>query len=99
MAQALHNYTALLPLVEIRQPVPGLPATSTRAAMEAGIFWAVVGGINTLVDQLSTRSQTTPEVFITGGDGPLLQPSLKGSAILWPHMTLEGIRLTAEALA
>jgi hypothetical protein len=40
----------------------------------------------------------TPEVFLTGGDAPLLQTGLQGDLQLWPNMTLEGIRLAAEAL-
>jgi len=36
-------------------------------------------------------------VYLTGGDAEALQPVLPG-AVAWPNMTLEGIRLTAEAL-
>jgi type III pantothenate kinase len=97
MAAALHDYTALLPLVEVREPHPALPGASTRAAMEAGIFWAVAGGIRALTAEMTAQSAVAPDCFLTGGDGPLLQASLPGSR-LWPHMTLEGIRLTAEAL-
>jgi type III pantothenate kinase len=98
MSCALHDYTALLPLVEVREPNPPLPGASTRAAMEAGVFWAVAGGIRALAAEMAARSAVPPEVFLTGGDGPLLQARLSG-ARLWPHMTLEGIRLTAESLA
>jgi type III pantothenate kinase len=98
MARALHDYTALLPLVEVSRPDPALPGTSTRGAMEAGLFWAVAGGIRALVAEMASRSLITPELFLTGGDGPLLQSVLPG-AHPWPHMTLEGIRLTAEALS
>jgi type III pantothenate kinase len=97
MAAALHDYTALLPLVEVREPNPALPGASTRAAMEAGIFWAVAGGIRALAAEMAARSAVAPELFLTGGDGPLLHARLPG-ARLWPHMTLEGIRLTAESL-
>src|SRR5207244_9869901 len=55
MAAALHDYTALLPQVEVREPNPPLPGASTRAAMEAGIFWAVAGGIRALVGEMAAR--------------------------------------------
>jgi type III pantothenate kinase len=97
MAQSLHDYTALLPLVKISQTAP-LPGTSTPAAMEAGIFWSVAGGINAIVTQLAALSDAKPDLWITGGDGALLQPAIDGRAHLWPEMTLEGLRLTAEAL-
>jgi type III pantothenate kinase len=98
MAQSLHDYTALLPQVEISRAIPPLPGTSTTDAMEAGVFWSVAGGINAIVAQLAALSDAKPDVWITGGDGPLLQPAIKGRPHLWPEMTLEGLRLTAEAL-
>jgi type III pantothenate kinase len=67
------------------------------AAMELGIFWAVAGGIEALVREYRNRRASSMEVFLTGGDGPLLH-SVLPEAILWPEMTLEGIRLSAEAL-
>jgi type III pantothenate kinase len=97
MATALHDYTALLPLVEVREPPPVLPGVSTRTAMEAGIFWAVAGGIRALVAEMAARSALDPGLFLTGGDGPLLHAIFPG-ARLWANMTLEGIRLTAETL-
>ena len=97
MANALHDYTALLPLIEVRPPVPRLPATSTPTAMEAGIYWAVVGGIRALTDQLAAHAGAMPALFVTGGDAALLKPALEAAVILWPDMTLHGIRLTAEA--
>ena len=45
MAQALHDYTALLPLVEFRDINVTLPGKSTPGAIEAGIYWAAAGGI------------------------------------------------------
>jgi type III pantothenate kinase len=96
MARALHEHTALLPLVEVKNPVPPLPGTSTPAAMAAGIFWAAAGGIQAAVDQLAGRSPEAPTLFLTGGDAALLQPALGPGYHFWPGMTLEGLRLTAE---
>jgi type III pantothenate kinase len=98
MAQSLHDYTALLPQIEIAHTMPPLPGTSTPAAMEAGIYWSVSGGINAIVARLTALSDARPDLWITGGDGALLQPAIDGRAQLWPEMTLEGLRLTAEAL-
>jgi type III pantothenate kinase len=98
MAQALHDYTALLPLVQVKQPAPPLPATSTPAAMEAGIFWAVAGGIQALIARLSSRAAEPAEVFLTGGDGLLLATVMHPDVRTWPNMTLEGIRIAAETM-
>jgi len=95
MTEALHNYTALLPLVQITTSAPDVPAASTRAAVEAGVFWTTVGGVNTLIARMTQRSQKPPAVFLAGGDAKLLAPALDTQAQLWPEITLEGIRLAA----
>jgi type III pantothenate kinase len=97
MAAALHEHTALLPEISPPREVPPLPGTSTITAMAAGIFWAVAGGIRALIGRYAAGSNTSPQVFLTGGDGPVLQ-SVLPEVELWPSMTLEGIRLSAEAL-
>jgi len=105
MAEALHNYTALLPLVEVRDPVPELPGASTAAAMQAGIFVAVLGGVREAVRRYAEKAGTPPQVFLTGGDAGLLLKGLGpdgpgpwAGAVHWPNQTLEGIVYSAEAL-
>jgi type III pantothenate kinase len=95
MASALHNYTALLPLVPITTSKPEIPAVSTRAAVEAGVFWTAAGGVNTLIARMAERSRQHPAVFLAGGDAGLLLPALNADVTLWPEITLEGIRLAA----
>jgi type III pantothenate kinase len=98
MAKALHDYTALLPLLAPPEKPPAVPGTSTPAAMEAGIYWAVAGGVQALI-RLSVAARESPRhIFLTGGDGGRLQAAFP-EAELWPEMTLEGIRLSAERLA
>jgi len=96
MAEALHAYTALLPLILVPTEVPPFPGTSTPAAMSAGIYWATVGGIAALWQQLrATNKSQTWHLFLTGGDAPLIARALPGEPVLWPEMTLEGMRLAA----
>jgi type III pantothenate kinase len=97
MARALHDHTALLPLVEVTEPCPYVPGLATEQAMQAGVYYAVVGGIDTLIGLLRARSPGETHVFLTGGDARLLSPAVDRRAELWPEMTLEGIRLSAEA--
>jgi type III pantothenate kinase len=97
MAEALHHYTAKLPLIELPRTTPSVPGVSTTAAMEVGIYWAFVGGVRSLVEQYSAGRAVPPDIFLTGGDAALLQQHLPGSTF-WPEMTLEGVRITAEAL-
>ncbi len=98
MSQALHAYTALLPLVEITQPLPPALGTATRSAVEGGVYWAVAGGIQALTMRLRPPGTRPADIFLGGGDAPLLMPALADRVfILWPEMTLEGIRLAAQS--
>jgi type III pantothenate kinase len=99
MIRALHDHTALLPLIPIPKIAPPVPGTSTPAAMEVGVFWSVVGGVSAILDAYRRQYDAEPAVFLTGGDAPALAAALRPPVTHWPEMTLEGIRLAAEALA
>jgi type III pantothenate kinase len=105
MTRALHEHTALLPPVELPRTPPALPGVSTPAAIQAGVFWAVAGGIQAITGQLARRGGPPPQLFLTGGDASLLERAWSETdgtsrqvPSVWPWMTLEGIRLTAERL-
>jgi type III pantothenate kinase len=103
MARSLHEYTAKLPLVEI---VPELPMTiwgeNTESAIEHGIANAILGAADQLVWDWATLREEPPAVFATGGDvgyfaGFVFTADVSNFEID-PALTLEGIRLAAEAL-
>lgn len=97
MARALHEHTALLPLVEVRR-VLARPGTSTPEAMELGLLHAVTGGIASLRQAyLAGSGHGQAQLFLGGGDASLLAMALPLEAIVWPTMTLEGIRLAAAS--
>jgi type III pantothenate kinase len=103
MAAVLHDYTALLPLVVGPDSWPQPVGKNTTAAIEAGIYHAVAGGINELIlwqinlHYPRANPIVKPAAFLTGGDALLVQHSIGNRALLWPEMTLEGLRLSAEA--
>jgi len=99
MARALHEQTALLPLVEVPRHVPPLPARDTVTSIEAGIYWFAVGGMRTMLEQFRTQYHPNADVFVTGGDAGIVQMALGLEARFWPTMTLEGILLAARDLA
>jgi type III pantothenate kinase len=96
MAEALHDHTALLPLVEVLEP-PAPLGTSTILAMQSGIFHALTGGIDLLIRRLAPPTVQV-DIFFGGGDADLLAPHLSVPATVWPLMTLEGLRLSARNL-
>jgi type III pantothenate kinase len=99
MGQALHDHTALLPLVALsaERAGPALPGTSTIQAIQAGIFWTAVGGVRALIGQFIDNARlSNPQIFLTGGDAGLLTQALGLENCWWPEMTLEGIRIAAR---
>ena len=99
MLHSLHQQTAQLPAIALTEPVSRIVGRNTGEAMRSGVFAAVVGGIAFLAERgRPTLGDREPKLFVTGGDGPLLQGQLPFEAEFVPTLTLEGIRLTAEAL-
>jgi len=97
-ARAMHEFTDLLPLVEMSDLHEAPPAlgTSTVAAMQSGLFWLAVGAIRELIGQFCRQSDAEPEVFLTGGAGPSVAALIGRHARYVPHLTLAGIALAAE---
>jgi pantothenate kinase type III len=91
-------------MIQVNECVP-LPGRSTTAAMEAGIFRAVVHGIRSMIYEMLQGLEHT-DIFLAGGDAyrlakelrGLLVPSLARHFRTVPFLTLEGIRIAAEAL-
>jgi type III pantothenate kinase len=98
-ARALHEFTDLLPLLDLSElaaPPPAL-GTETAAALRAGLFWGAVGGVRELIGQLAGPQR--PQVILTGGASPAVAELLGPSAQLVPHLTLAGIALAARTLS
>lgn len=93
-AKALHEYTALLPLVsvlELGQAPPEALGRNTRAAIRSGLFWGQLGAVKELIER-QAGSETA--VFVTGGGGALLASYLP-RARFEPHLPLQGLVLVA----
>jgi type III pantothenate kinase len=103
MARSLHRYTAKLPRIPIDPAVPvGTWGRNTHDAIELGIGAAVVGAADLLVWEWANRFDPTPCVYVTGGDGGYFSgfefTADVGRAVIDDTLTLEGIRIAAEAL-
>ncbi|MBA4066292.1 MAG: hypothetical protein C0501_21765 [Isosphaera sp.] len=103
MARSLHEHTAKLPRLAI-DPVPpvGTWGRNTRDAIEVGIGAAVVGAADFLVWEWGARFEPPPCVYVTGGDSGYFAgfrfTADVGPAVIDDNLTLEGVRLAAEAL-
>lgn len=102
MARSLHEHTALLPDLPIHEiPSADPPGRNTDDAITVGIMAALMGGCAMLVDEYMAISSRPPTVLMTGGAiGYLLDFDFSvGTQAGGPYpLTLEGIRIAAEAL-
>lgn len=93
MAKSLNEYTALLPIVQIDGKLE-FPGKDTKTNIKTGILGAALGAIE------RCSQLYCPDIIIfTGTDGTLLHQFISfPSKELIPTLTIEGIRIAAEAL-
>jgi type III pantothenate kinase len=96
-ARAMHEFTDLLPLVEMSElsEPPAALGSGTVEAMRAGLYWMAVGAIRQLIAELSGEVDRPPQVYLTGGAGPAVAELLGCEAQYVSHLTLAGIALVA----
>ena len=99
-ARALHDYTDLLPRIEMSELAdpPEPLGKATEPAMRSGLYWGTVGAVRELASRMLPHTSTEPELFVTGGAGPMVAKLLRETAHHVPHLTLAGIALTAASL-
>ena len=97
-ARALHDYTDLLPRIEMSELAepPEPLGKATEPAMRSGLYWGAVGAVRELTSRMMADSSIEPELLVTGGAGPMVAKLLSHSAHHVPHLTLAGIALTAQ---
>ena len=88
-AQAMHRYSARLPLVELGEVPPAVGST-TASSLEAGVFHGILGEIQGFIRAYSQGSQDTA-VVLTGGDALRFTRGLKSGIFALPLLTLEGL--------
>jgi type III pantothenate kinase len=96
-ARALHEFTDLLPLVELADP-PQAVGKSSIEAIRSGLYFGTLGAVRELVRQFST--DTRPDIFLTDGSAPMFAGALADAeqpAQYVPNLTLAGIALAWAA--
>ncbi len=98
-ARAMHQFTDLLPLIDMQslsEPPPAV-GDATLAAMTSGLYWGAVGGIKQLIELYAAQVGGDPLILLTGGAAPSVAKLLPGHARYEPHLVLAGIALAAAA--
>lgn len=89
-AAALWDNTAQLPEVEIARPKSVL-AKSTRPAMQAGLYYSFLGGIERTIEQFKTEIGEPFTVIATGGLGRLFEQDVQSIDYYDPNLIFKGM--------
>jgi type III pantothenate kinase len=97
MTDYLHEKTALLPRIKIREIKTAI-GRSTEEAMLVGAMHGYRGLIRELLMELKRELKTKRlPVVATGGCAKLIAAKLPGISAVEPNLTLEGLRLVWQA--
>lgn len=94
-ARAMHEFTDLLPLLDMQSLAdpPSALGTNTVEAMTSGIYWGAIGSVRYLIERIARDLPHPPQVILTGGAAPQAAPLIDPQARFEPHLVLAGIAL------
>jgi type III pantothenate kinase len=99
MTDYLHERTALLPHVELREPETAI-GQSTEGAILAGAAIGYRGMVRGILDALKKELPgEAPAVVATGGDGEWIVQGMGEVQAVDADLTLHGLRLFAQRTA
>lgn len=87
--EAMHTFTARLPLVKPGQAV-GLIGNSTETCMQSGVMLGIVSEIEGMIARYKNIYPSLG-VILCGGDAPFFENSLKQSIFVAPNLVLIGL--------
>lgn len=93
--QALHSFTAKLPLVALTEPSP-LLGTSTETSIQVGAQRGAIEEVKGMIKLYKKTFGPELKVFLTGGDAYVFEKHLKKPNFARFHLLLEGIFLTLK---
>lgn len=110
-AQALHSYTALLPLLTVRELANEPPVAvgrNTSDAIRSGVYWGHAGALKEVIAQIcrqqslpvstwdaSRDDERSPWLLLTGGGAPFLEPVFPAVRQV-PSLALYGLAIVAR---
>jgi type III pantothenate kinase len=94
MSAYLPGKTALLPVIELEEPVSAI-GKSTEHAMRAGAVFGYRGLVKEIIARIRAELGGTPKIIATGGDAALIARGVKEIDAVDPDITLDGLRQVA----
>ncbi len=98
MTDYLHERTALLPRVDLREPTSAI-GQSTEAAILAGAAIGYRGMVKGILEALKAELAGSPHIVATGGDAGWIIAGMGERITVDPDLTLHGLRLVGNLRA
>jgi type III pantothenate kinase len=97
MTNFLHQRTALLPALSLKEPRSTV-GKSTIEAMLSGVVFGYCGLVREILGRIRTEQFPRKKVYVvaTGGYARLISRRLPEIGVIRPHLTLEGLRIVAN---
>ncbi|HKX87495.1 MAG TPA: type III pantothenate kinase [Flavobacterium sp.] len=87
--EAMHNYTAKLPLLELNEP-ENIVGNSTKESMHSGVVNGLTFEIDGYIDALKSKNENFI-IILTGGDANFLAKRLKNTIFANSNFLLESL--------
>lgn len=91
--EALADHTYQLPEVELHTQMPALIGNDTSSAIQAGVFWMIVAGIEGILGRLQRELAGPCDVFATGGSILDALNLVSHDISHEPHLVLSGLAM------
>jgi len=92
--EAMHNYTAKLPLLELNEP-ENIVGNSTKESMHSGVVNGLTFEIDGYIDALKSKNENFI-IILTGGDANFLAKRLKNTIFANSNFLLESLNHTFQ---
>lgn len=89
--QAMHTFTAKLPLIQFKDEVP-LTGDSTETCMQSGVINGILAEVDGIIDRYKEKYPVM-SVILCGGDALLFENKLKHRIFVAPNLVLSGLNM------
>ena len=90
-SNALHQHAAQLPQISVRKP-KRLIGVSTEMSMRSGLYYGMLGAIDSLIERIRAELGIECRAIATGGSGRDIAAASRHIEDYEPHLTLHGLR-------
>ncbi|MEO7088420.1 MAG: type III pantothenate kinase [Bacteroidia bacterium] len=89
---ALHNFTAKLPLQDFEKNIPPLVGTDTTSSILSGVQNGILAEVEGIIHQYKEQYPNL-KTILTGGDGDFFAKQLKNSIFADPFLVQKGLNI------